>query len=280
MTDTGSEFAGETASHYSAYRRDVPDVLIEAAVCAADLTGHDVALDLGCGTGQVAIPLSRHVRSVLAADPEPDMLMGLRARLVAMKVGNVLPVLAADHDLAVIATVCGDSFGVVTVANALHWMDADHVFMQSRRLLRGGGALIIISQGPPVWLSSSAWSRELRAFLERWTGGAVSATCGTDQASLEQRALGLRRSGYPQIEVVEHAYENEVDLTYIAGHLRSAMSESALPLARQPEFLAGLNDALRPQLEAGPLIERIEATALIAIADATPRSTSACLPPP
>jgi hypothetical protein len=92
-------------------------------------------------------------------------------------------------------------------------MDPDNVFMQSRRLLRGGSALIIISQGPPMWLSSSAWSRELRAFSERWTRGPVSATCGTDHASLDQRALGLRRRGYAQIEVVEHAYENEVDLT-------------------------------------------------------------------
>lgn len=275
MTETGSEFAGKTASHYAAYRRDVPDVLIEAIVSAADLTDRDGTLDLGCGTGQVAIPLSRHVKSVLAADPEPDMLMGLRARLAAMEVRNVVPVLAADHDLAVIARARGDSLGIVTVANALHWMDADHVFMQSRRLLRVGGALIIISQGPPMWLLNSAWSRELRAFLERWTGGPVSATCGTDRGTLEQRAVRLRRCGYERIEVVEHAYENEVDLTYIAGHLRSAMSESALPHKKEPEFLAGLNDALRAHLAAGSVIERIEATALIASLHAAGKLSSA-----
>lgn len=270
MTGRRGEFAGETALQYAMYRRDVPDVLIEAAVCVAGLTDHDVVVDLGCGTGQVAVPLSRHVASVLAADPEPDMLTGLRARLSAIEVVNVLPILAADRDLPGIATVCGNSVGAVTVGNALHWMDADEVFMQCRRLLRVGGALIIISQGPPMWLSNSAWSRELRAFLERWTGGPVNATCGTDRAALEERALRLRRCGYEQTEVVEHAYENEVDLPYIAGHLRSAMSESALLPDREPEFLAGLNDALYSHLEAGPLIERIEATALIAIAHAAP----------
>ncbi len=198
-----------------------------------------------------------------------------------MKLDNVLPVLAADHDLTVIAKVCGRSLGVVTVANALHWMDGDHVLMQSRRLLRRGGALIIVSQGPPMWLSNSAWSRQLRAFLERWVGGSVSATCGTDHATLEQqRAPRLRRCRYAHVEVVEHAFENEVDLTYIAGHLRSAMSESALPPDREPRFGADLNDALRAQLEAGPLIERIQATALIAIPEAGPRPTSAGSPPP
>jgi ubiquinone/menaquinone biosynthesis C-methylase UbiE len=270
VTRRRGEFAGETASHYAMYRRDVPDVLIEAAVCVAGLTASDVVVDLGCGTGQVAVPLSQHVASVLAADPEPDMLTGLRARLSAIEVVNVLPILAADRDLPGIATVCGNSVGAVTVGNALHWMDADDVFLQCRRLLRVGGALIIISQGPPMWLSNSAWSREVRVFLERWTGGPVNATCGTDRAALEERTLRLRRSGYEQTEVVEHAYENAVDLPYIAGHLRSAMSESVLPHDREPEFLAGLNDALYPHLETGPLIERIEATALIAIPHPAP----------
>ena len=132
------------------------------------------------------------------------------------------------------------------------------------------GALIIISQGPPMWLSNSAWSREVRVFLERWTDGPVNAACGTDRAALEERTLRLRRCGYEQTEVVARAYENAVDLPYIAGHLRSAMPESVLPHDREPEFRAGLNDALYPHLETGPLIERIEATALIAIAHPAP----------
>jgi hypothetical protein len=71
--------------------------------------------------------------------------------------------------------------------------------------------LIIISQGPPMWLSNSAWSREVRVFLERWTGGPVNAACGTDRAALEERTLRLRRCGYEQTEVVARAYENAVD---------------------------------------------------------------------
>jgi hypothetical protein len=66
--------------------------------------------------------------------------------------------------------------------------------------------------------------------------------------------------------VVEHGRENEVYLTYVAGHPRSTMSESTLPLEREAEFEAGLNDALRPHLQYGTLIESIEATALIGIA--------------
>ncbi len=266
MTCISGEFAGTTASFYAIYRRDVPDALIEAAVRAIGLTSRDLALDLGCGTGQVALPLSRYVNAVLAIDPEPNMLSGLRARLRTMETTNVAPMLGADRDLALIATMWRASLGAVTIGNALHWMDIEHVFAQCRAMLRVGGALIIISQGPPMWLSDSAWSRELRAYLERWTGGSVSAMCGTDRATIDKRERGLRECGYEQVEVVEHAYENQVDLTYVAGHLRSAMSESTLPPERAAEFQAGLADALRPHLQHGPLSERIEATALIGTA--------------
>lgn len=272
MTDVRGEFAGATASCYALYRRDVPDALIEAAVRTVGLTDRDLALDLGCGTGQVAVPLSRYTDAVLAVDPEPNMLAGLRARLAVAEAENVLPVLAADRELPVIATMFGASLGAVTVGNALHWMDSARVFAQSRALLRVGGALIIISQGPPMWLADSAWSRELRVYLEKWTGEAVDAMCGTNRAALDQRASGLRRCGYARVEVVEHTYENEVDLTYVVGHLRSAMSESTLPPEREAEFEAGLNDALGPHLQHGPLIERIEATALIGIAHTKSRS--------
>lgn len=83
VNDVRGEFSGATASCYALYRRDVPDTLIEAAVRTVGLTDRDVALDLGCGTGQVAVPLSPYTSAVLAIDPEPNMLASLRARLAA-----------------------------------------------------------------------------------------------------------------------------------------------------------------------------------------------------
>ena len=63
----------------------------------------------------------------------------------ARALGNVLPVLASDGDLPAISQLFGARLGAVTIANAPHWMDTDRVFGQARRLLRPGGALVIIS---------------------------------------------------------------------------------------------------------------------------------------
>ena len=153
-----ADFAGSTAGYYAMYRRDVPGFLLDAVALTAQISSADWVLDLGCGTGQVAAVLSSRVGGVLAIDAEPDMLSGLRARLAAEHVGNVLPVLASDGDLPAISQLLGARFGAVTVANALHWMDTDRVFGQARRLLRPGGALVIISQGPPMWLADTSWA--------------------------------------------------------------------------------------------------------------------------
>jgi ubiquinone/menaquinone biosynthesis C-methylase UbiE len=261
----GSDFAGLTARYYAVYRRDVPGILLDAVVTAAGITSADWVLDLGCGTGQVAAVLSARVGGVLAVDPETDMLGGLRARLAADRTENVLPVLASDASLPAIAQLGGAMFGAVIVANALHWMDTDRVFGHARRLLRPGGALAIISQGPPMWLADASWARDLRRYLAEWAGSPLTGTCGTDREKAEDRRERMRAHGFTSVHLVEHTYENDIDLTYIVGHLYSAMSQNMVPVKRRPEFLSGLQRALREHIAEGKLTERIDATALIGL---------------
>lgn len=258
-----ADFAGLTAGYYAMYRRDVPGVVLDAVVVTAQISSADWILDLGCGTGQVAAVLASRVGGVLAIDPEPGMLSGLRARLTAEHAGNVLPVLASDADLPAISQLFGARFGAVTVANALHWMDAGRVFGQARRLLRPGGALVVISQGPPMWLADSSWARDLRVYLAEWAGSPLAGTCGTDREAVDERRARMRAHGFTTVELVEYSYENEIDLTYVAGHLYSAMSQAMVPVERRPEFQAGLQRALGEHLAGGRLTERIDATALI-----------------
>ncbi|WP_442929129.1 class I SAM-dependent methyltransferase [Modestobacter sp. VKM Ac-2983] len=106
-------FAGPTASHYRLYRRDVPDALLDRLVEHVELTRDAVALDLGAGTGQVAVPLAARVGTVLAVEPEPDMLAQLRQR-GEESVRNLLCVLASDREVpGLLDTVGGGRCGLV-----------------------------------------------------------------------------------------------------------------------------------------------------------------------
>jgi hypothetical protein len=46
----------------------------------------------------------------------------------------------------------------------------------------------VITNGTPLWLQDSAWSRALRGLLEQWLDTTLTNACGTDEAS-QQRLI-------------------------------------------------------------------------------------------
>src|SRR5688500_4161224 len=92
-------FSGEVVDFYQKYRRGYPAPVIDALVAALESRRDDVVVDLGCGTGQLTLPLGRRARAVVGVDPEPDMLE--RARDVGREQGttNVTWILGADSDI-------------------------------------------------------------------------------------------------------------------------------------------------------------------------------------
>ena len=63
-----------TVPYYAAYRSGYPGEDIAALAAHLGLDGTQDAADIGCGTGQLAIPLARYVRHLSAIDPLEAML--------------------------------------------------------------------------------------------------------------------------------------------------------------------------------------------------------------
>jgi SAM-dependent methyltransferase len=153
----------------------------------------------------VAVGLAIRLAGVLALDPEPDMLAQLRRRAEEEQVPNLVCVLAADRDLPALIRAAGEGgWGLLTVANALHWMDADAVFAAAARLLRPGGGIAVITQGRPLWLGERDWTRALRAYLEDWLGPGgrhlrhrPADRAGAPPAAVAGRIRARRRTGAP-----------------------------------------------------------------------------------
>lgn len=84
-----SDFGGLTAALYLRYRRDLPG---EQAAQLAELSGlrpDDVLVDLGCGTGQLAVPMAEHCAARLGRRPGTgDALRAARPR---HRTGDVRP---------------------------------------------------------------------------------------------------------------------------------------------------------------------------------------------
>jgi hypothetical protein len=61
-------------------------------------------------------------------------------------------------------------------------MRRDVLFREVAGLVRPGGGIAVVTNGTPLWLQETGWSRALREFLEGWLDTALTATCGTDEA--------------------------------------------------------------------------------------------------
>ncbi|WP_456788235.1 class I SAM-dependent methyltransferase [Cellulomonas sp. P5_C5] len=246
---TGSGFSGEVVEYYARYRRGYPDAVVQRIADAFALTEDDVALDLGCGTGQLTSALAGRVGTVIGMDPEPDMLAAAAA---ADRTGKAAWVLGSDSDLPTVGRTLLP-LGALTVAVAIHWMDRDTLFRAARPLLRPGGGVAVVTNGSPLWLYDTDWSRDVAAFLRDWTGR-PGATCQTDEAGRRLTHDALERAGYDVTETTVE-YTAPLSIDAVVGGLLSAMT-----LPPEPErgrFAAGLERRLRPF---EPLTEEVVVT--------------------
>ncbi|MGQ0550299.1 MAG: methyltransferase domain-containing protein [Armatimonadota bacterium] len=88
------------ARDYARYRLPYPRSLFEHLVSCFRLDGTGRALDLGCGTGQLAIPLAPYFEQVVAMDPDRGMLDEARRAAEAAGVANVRFVQGSSWELA------------------------------------------------------------------------------------------------------------------------------------------------------------------------------------
>jgi len=247
-------FGGEVATYYAKHRRGYPATAVDAIVAALGLTGEDIVVDLGCGTGQLSLPLAARVRAVVGMDPEPDMLALARQAAHREGVANTSWILGADSDLPALAALIEDrAIGALTIAVAIHWMDRATLFQAAKPLLRPGGGIAVVTNGTPLWLQDTEWSRTLRECIGLWLGTKPTNTCQTDEAGRRLNHEALQEAGYEVVE--EHVdYEAELTVDQLVGGVYSALSVDRLPPpdSRQ-EFAAMVRDAMGPD----PLTEHV-----------------------
>ena len=119
--DAKNVFTG-TAWFYARYRPDYPDEVIDLLRERFRLSETSRVLDLGCGTGQIALKVAPYVSEVIAVDPQEDMLKEGQELADAKKVTNVRWVLGESNDLPSMSATIGN-IDLAVIARAFHWMD-------------------------------------------------------------------------------------------------------------------------------------------------------------
>jgi len=134
MADTGfADHFSAVAARYAAYRPHYPAALIGALADRCER--HDVAWDIGCGSGQLSVALAARFLRVIASDPAAAQLDHAerdprveyrRAPAEASGLGD------ASVELAV-------------AAQSAHWFDWPRFVVEVGRVTRPGGLIALVT---------------------------------------------------------------------------------------------------------------------------------------
>ncbi|OEU96631.1 class I SAM-dependent methyltransferase [Streptomyces oceani] len=241
-------FSGDVAEYYAKFRRGYPPQLLDVLRETFALTTDDTVLDLGCGTGQLAVPLASRVGSVIGMDPEPDMLRLAGDTAARHDVRNATWVLGADTDVPALGELLGQrSLAMVVIGQALHWMEHEELFRALSPLLRPAGGIAVVANGAPLWLRDTEWSRALRACLEDRFGTKLEASCGTGAADRLRYAEALRAAGFEGVRETLIEYSDQLSFDQLIGGVYSAIPAAELPKPEaRPSFAEEVRRSLPP----------------------------------
>ena len=141
-----------TAEYYDRYRLPYPASLLTHLVAGTHLSGRGRLLDLACGTGQLAFPLSRHFAEVWAVDQERDMIETVRVKAADGGVKDLRPLASSAETLE----AQPDHFELAVVGNAFHRLERDLVARRILRWLVPGGYLALCWSSSP-WAGGEDW---------------------------------------------------------------------------------------------------------------------------
>jgi SAM-dependent methyltransferase len=200
MPDFGApeELFRDTAWYYARFRPPYPAKAIDMVVEHFDLQAGSSVIDLGCGTGQVAIPLARRGINVTAVDPSEEMLTQGRHEAAQTSVSGISWLQGDDRSVAEL--LARHRFDACVMGSSFHWMDRDHVLASLDGLITDRGGIALLGNEVSSWTEDAAWAEVCRKVIVEFLGPQRRAGSGSYTDPIERHEAVLARSAFKTIE--------------------------------------------------------------------------------
>ena len=194
---------GKVSASYAEHRPTYPAGLF--SWLAEECASHVMAWDCGAGNGQASIALANHFDKVIATDLSDSQIANAKAFArvdyrVAPAEASGLPSSSAD---------------IVTIAQALHWVDLEKFYSEVRRVLKPNGLIAAWSYGMIV-VTNDATNDCLQHFYHHVIGPYWPPERHHVETGYRDLAFPFERIKTPQLSM-----NVEWTLNQLLGYLRS-----------------------------------------------------------
>lgn len=252
MPDFGApeELFRDTAWYYARFRPPYPREAIDMVVEHFELRPGSSAIDLGCGTGQVAIPLARRGIEVGAVDPSPEMLE--QGRREAARAGVSTITWLQGDDATFVELLPRRRFDVCVMGSSFHWMDRDRALAALDGLIAERGGVALLGNAVSGWSEDAAWAEVCREVIAEFLGPQRRAGTGTYDDPPERHETVLARSAFRTVETHNLATRHLLSVEDVVGlQLSSSYASPALLGERVDAFCETLTDRLLQRAPSG-----------------------------
>jgi SAM-dependent methyltransferase len=246
----------ERAAGYATYRPTYPDGLFEWLASRAP--SRRLAWDCATGSGQAVAGLARRFERVVATDASADQLKNARP----------FPNVEYRVARAEASAIAAGSADLVTVAQALHWLDHRAFFEEVGRVARPGG--IVAAWMYNLMQVSPGFDQALARFYSETVGPFWPG----DRAYVDQ---GYRTIRIPFRELAPPPFAMEADwsLDHLLGYLRTWSAVARYAKARGHDPVALVAPELASHWGGPDQVRRVRWPIALRVAVVEPPETAA-----
>ncbi|WP_298862304.1 class I SAM-dependent methyltransferase [uncultured Gimesia sp.] len=248
-----------TVPYYTRYRLPYPEPLLAEIREQANVSGQGRLLDLGCGTGKLALPLSSFFQQIVALDIDSEMLAAAKQKAGVLDVQNIIWL----NERAEQFTSASNSFELLTIGAAFHWMDRKSIAKNAREWLLPGQPMVVLGY-TSIWSGTADWHALVRNVLQKWLGAKRRAGSGEYDEALDPHELVLINAGYT-LDEIEYQHSHTWTLDELIGNLYSTSFASPAVLGDDKNgFEADLRETLLDYQNSGTYQEEMTFYSLLA----------------
>ncbi len=255
MDSDSRELFRETAKYYARYRRPYQAKLFDAIIKEFKLDGRGRLLDLGCGTGELTIPLAPYFEEVVGIDSEPGMLDEAKTKTTRKNTNNIRWILKRAEEIESSLGL----FRLTTLGVSLQWMGQEIVLQKVYNGTVQGGGVVVIGEASPVWNAQTpqAWQIKRQEIIQKYLGEKRRAGKSFYEEKKKRFEDYLLESPFRDFKEYRFEYDTTRDIDAIIGFLYSTSYASLHLLGdKAPAFEQEMRNELTRIVPSGKFIEQ------------------------